>query len=279
MRYLNKLAVACCAAALGIMTLTGCEGADVYGINSPDWISGKVDSIANSKTSDEEVLTGMMEDVYTIGATDYSQGWWSAWSKYYVIPKNTKWNAELTLNINPNAPYTYKNFAMIISNDFDRGATDYKEYGAIRYDHQPSGNSEWGDFIIRDYVESNLTFSTDTDKGIEKLGGKVTLTVDRSRVDSFLVKITNGTVTKTYVQPSALENLNPDASNTNIRVFLVPEGSYINWLTTNIEPIGGCTSAEDKQPISLTLSGVPSEVLIGTDSRTDNSARFTLTAE
>ena len=31
-------------------------------------------------------------------------------------------------------------------------------------------------------------------------------------------------------------------SNTNIRCFLVPEGSYINFLQSNIVPIGGLTS-------------------------------------
>ena len=60
-------------------------------------------------------------------------------------------------------------------------------------------------------------------------------------------------------------NLNADASNTTIRAFLVPEGSYINFIGSTIEPIGGFTSKEDKQPLSLTLNGVPKKVLQGTD--------------
>ena len=262
MKYLNKFVSALFVATLGIMTLASCEGADLYKINAPDWLSEKGGD--EDEPEPEEELVGMMEDVYTIGATDFSTGWWQQWSKYYVIPEATKWNAQLTLNINANASNTYKNFAMIISNDVDRGGDGYTEYGAIRFDHQPSGNSEWGDYINRDLVESNLTFGSDTDKGVEKLGGLVTLTVDRTEGGLF-VKITNGTVTKTYKQTEALVNLNADASNTNIRVFLVPEGSYIDWISTNIEPIGGCTSAEDKQPLSMTLSGVPTEVLVGTD--------------
>jgi hypothetical protein len=262
MKYLNKFVSALFVATLGIMTLASCEGADLYKINAPDWLSEK--NAQEDEPEEEEELVGMMEDVYTIGATDFSTGWWQQWSKYYVIPEATKWNAQLTLNINANASNTYKNFAMIISNDVDRGGDGYTEYGAIRFDHQPSGNSEWGDYINRDLVESNLTFGSDTDKGVEKLGGLVTLTVDRTEGGLF-VKITNGTVTKTYKQTEALVNLNADASNTNIRVFLVPEGSYIDWISTNIEPIGGCTSAEDKQPLSMTLSGVPTEVLVGTD--------------
>ena len=264
MKHLNKLASVFCMAAMGLTALTGCEGSDMYSVNSPDWLSEKIDSIEKSKVSTEEVLVGMNEDVYTVGNTDFSSGFWSSFSKYYVVQDNQKWNAVFNLNINPSATNTYKNFALIITNDVDRGGTGYTEYGAIRFDNQPSGNSEWGDHIDRSCVQSNLTFGTDTDKGVDKLGGKVILTVDRSRVDTFMVKITNGTVTKTYIQPSKIANLNADESNTNIRCFLVPEGSFIDFQQSNIEPIGGYTSAQDKAPVSMVLNNVPAEVDKGT---------------
>ena len=264
MKHLNKLASVFCVAAMGLTALTGCEGSDMYSVNSPDWLSEKIDSIEKSKVSTEEVLVGMNEDVYTVGNTDFSSGFWTSFSKYYVVQDNQKWNAVFNLNINPSATNTYKNFALIITNDVDRGGTGYTEYGAIRFDNQPSGNSEWGDHIDRSCVQSNLTFETDKDKGVDKLGGKVTLTVDRSRVDTFMVKITNGTVTKTYIQPSKIANLNADESNTNIRCFLVPEGSFIDFQQSNIEPIGGYTSAQDKAPVSMVLNNVPAEVDKGT---------------
>ena len=265
MKY-NKIVTAFCAAALGLMSLTSCEGGDLFSINAPDWLSSKADSIAaeKAKNQGDDVIEGMEEDVYTVGATDYSTGWWAEFSKYYQIPEGGKWIAQFNLNINPNATNTYKNFAMIICNDEDRGAANYKEYGAIRYDNQPSGNSEWGDYIDRSLVSSDLTFDTDTDTGVDKLGGKVTLTVDRTN-GGLEVTMTNGTVTKTYIQKSALENLNADASNATIRCFLVPEGSYISWLGSTIEPIGGFTSREDKQPLSMVLNSVPKKVLQGTD--------------
>ena len=264
MKYLNKLASVFFIAALGVMTLTSCEGSDLFKVNAPDWLSEMGGDDDSGDEGEGEDLSGQMEDVYTIGATDYSTGWWQQFSKYYVIPEATKWIAEFNLHINPSAPNTYKNYAMIISNDVDRGGDGYLEYGAIRFDNQPSGNSEWGEYIDRSLVESNLTFETDTDAGVDKLGGKVTLTLDRTE-GGMIVKMTNGTITKTYKQTSALANLNADQSNTNIRVFLVPEGSYIDWISTNLEPIGGCTSAEDKQPLSMELTGVPSEVLVGTE--------------
>ena len=266
MKLYRKIATTVCAAALGMLALTSCEGGDLYGLNAPDWLSAKADSIAAAKAANQggdEEIEGLHEDVYTVGATDYSTGWWAVFSKYYQIPEGAKWVAQFNLNINPAATNTYKNFVLIITNDEDRGAADYKEYGAIRYDFQPSGNSEWGDYIDRSLATSTLEFQTDTDAGVDKLGGKVTLTVDRSE-GGLLVTMNNGTVVKTYTQKSPLVNLNADPSNKEIRCFLVPEGSYINFLGSTIEPIGGFTSAEDKEPVALELSGVPTEVLVGT---------------
>ena len=279
MKY-NKLATVLCSAALGLLALTSCEGGDLFGINSPDWLSSKADSIAAEKAKNQggdEIIEGMQEDVYTIGATDYSTGWWAQFSKYYQVREGEKWIAQFNLNINPSATNTYKNFAMIICNDEDRGAANYKEYGAIRYDYQPSGNSEWGGYIDRSLATSDLEFQTDTDTGVDKLGGKVTLTVDRTE-GGLVVTMTNGTITKTYTQKSPLANLNADASNTTIRCFLVPEGSFINWLGSTVEPIGGFTSREDKQPLSMTLNGVPKKVLQGT-SLEDAFANVTATIQ
>lgn len=265
MRHLNKIATAFCAAALGLLSMTSCEGGDLYGIDSPDWISAKVDSIAEAnKGKGEEVIEGLEEDVYTVGATDFTTGWWAQFSKYYQIPDGEKWITQFNLNINPNASNTYKNFALIITNDEDRGAANYKEYGAIRYDYQPSGNSEWGDYIDRSLASSTLEFATDTDTGVGNLGGKVTLTIDRT-AGGMVVTMTNGKVTKVYNQSSPLASLNADGSNSPIRAFLVPEGSYIDFIGSTIEPIGGFTSKEDKKPLSMTLNGVPAKVKQGVE--------------
>ena len=40
MKYMRKFAMAFCAAALGMFTLTSCEGGDLYNVDSPDWLSG-----------------------------------------------------------------------------------------------------------------------------------------------------------------------------------------------------------------------------------------------
>ena len=270
MRILRKLVYVCCSITLGLMALSSCEGGELYDVNAPDWISEKVDSIADSKKEpEEEVLEGMQEDVYSFGNTDYTSGFWTAFSKYYVVPDGQKWHGVFNLNINPADNTYYKNFALVITNDTDRGGEGYTEYGAYRFDTTNDTltyNSQWGSHLFFKYTSSTLMLSPvdNLDETVQKLGGKVTLTVDRTSENAFSIKIQNASATKTYKQPYKLPNLNADASNTNIRCFLVPEGSYINFLQSNIVPIGCLTSAEDKNPLSMVLQNVPDQVNVGT---------------
>lgn len=270
MRILRKLVYVCCSITLGLMALSSCEGGELYDVNAPDWISEKVDSIADSKKEpEEEVLEGMQEDVYSFGNTDYTSGFWTAFSKYYVVPDGQKWHGVFNLNINPADNTYYKNFALVITNDTDRGGEGYTEYGAYRFDTTNDTltyNSQWGSHLFFKYTSSTLMLSPvdNLDETVQKLGSKVTLTVDRTSENAFSIKIQNASATKTYKQPYKLPNLNIDKSNTNIRCFLVPEGSYINFLQSNIIPIGGLTSAEDKNPLSMVLQNVPDQVNVGT---------------
>ena len=269
MKYINQLLSFFLLAFTTLLILPSCEGGTLYNIDSPDWISEKIDSINRLKQgTDEEVLVGMKEDVYSFGARDFSSGWWQQFSKYYVIPENAKWNAVFNLNLNPNDNTYYRNFALIIANDMDRSAAGYKEYGAIRFDATGDSlkfNSQWGDLYFK-YSQSNQLLAPidNKDENVQKLGGKVTLTVDRSRKDTFLIKMTNGVVTKTYTQPYKLVNHNTDTNNKNIRCFLCPDGSYIDFLQTNIVPVEGLTSAKDKAPVSMKLLNVPEDVDEGT---------------
>lgn len=270
MKHFYKITFFCCAAALWMLALASCEGGELYDVNAPEWISDKIQEIEDSKKEPEdEVLEGMQEDVYTIGNTDFTSGFWAAFSKYYVIPDGEKWNAVFNLNINPADNTYYKNFALFITNDVERGGEGYTGYGAIRFDvtgNPETYNSQWGDHIDFQYISGTLLLDPvdNKDENVQKLGGKVTLTVDRTSENAFTVKMTNGVATKTYAQPNKEPNLNADASNTNIRCFLVPEGSYIDFLQTNIVPVGGLTSAADKNPVSMVLQNVPAQISLGT---------------
>ena len=277
MRQLNKLATIVCAAALGVLTLTGCEGGDLYDVNSPDWISARADSIANANkgSGEEEVIEGLQEDVYNIGKEDLTSGFWTL-GKTYVIPAGAKWQAQFNLTVNPDNKY-YKNFYIAL-NQWIGDLGD--EYGVIRFDNDPTKNSEWntvGSEINRSLVGGNFQNSSgddDVDASVQKMNGKITLTVDRSN-GGLYIEMTNGNLTKTYTQTTPFPST---GSETDICCRVGVEGSLVSFLGSTIEPIGGFTSAEDKQPVALTLNGVPKKVLLGTEAA-DAFANVSATVE
>ena len=260
MKY-NKLATVFCSAALGLMALTSCEGGDLYSVGAPSWISAKADSIANAKSEDSgEVIEGLQEDVYDIGKADYSAGFFTL-GKTYVVPAGEKWQAQFNLLVNPDNKY-YKNFYIVLNN-YTGEVGD--EYGVIRFDNDPTKNSEWntvGEEIDRSLVGGNFTNSSgddETDGSVQQMNGKITLTVDRSN-GGLYIEMTNGTLTKTYTQTSSFPST---GSDTDLACRIGVEGSLVSFLGSTIEPIGGFTSREDKKPLSMVLNGVPKKVLLG----------------
>ena len=243
--------------------MTSCEGGDLFSIDSPDWISAKADSIAAEKAKNqggEEEIEGMQEDVYNIGKEDLTSGFWTL-GKTYVIPAGQKWIAQFNLTVNPDNKY-YKNFYIAI-NRFNGDLGD--EFGVIRFDNDPTKNSEWntvGTDIDRSLVGGDFQNSSgddDIDASVQKMNGKITLTVDRANGGLF-IKMTNGTLTKTYTQTTPFPSSN---SEDDICCRVGVEGSLVSFIGSTVEPIGGFTSAEDKLPLSMKLNGVPKKVLQG----------------
>ena len=163
MKYLNKFVSALFVATLGIMTLASCEGADLYKINAPDWLSEKGGE--EDEPEPEEELVGQMEDVYNIGKEDLSSGFWTL-GKTYVVPAGAKWQAQFKLTVNPDNKY-FKNFYVVLNacTNAETGELG-DEYGVIRYDNDPGKNSEWnttGTEIDRSLVGSNFVSSSGDD--------------------------------------------------------------------------------------------------------------------
>lgn len=265
MKYLNKMTFF--LAALGLLLMTSCEGGDIYTVDAPGWLAEM--SSEEEEPEPEEELVGQMEDVYNIGNAEFTAGFFTL-GKTYIVPAGTKWQAQFNLTVNPDNKY-YKNFYIVL-NAFDETAADFlgAEYGVIRYDNDPSKNSEWnttGTEIDRSLVGGNFTNSSptegenqDVDASVQKLNGKITLTVDRTDGGLF-IKMTNGSMTKTYTQTKSFPSTGSDA---NICCRIGIEQSLVSFLSTNIEPIEGCTSAADKEPATLQLINAPDEVDLGT---------------
>ena len=264
MKLVYKIASSIGALALALVSLTSCEGSEMYGVDSPGWISNKVDSIANSKSQgddDDALLEGLEEDVYNIGKEDLTAGFWTL-GKTYVIPAGEIWQAQFKLTVNPDNKY-FKNFYIVL-NQYNGAVGD--EFGVIRFDNDPTKNSEWnttGTEIDRSLIGGNFKNSSgddDIDGSVQGMNGKITITVNRGNGGLF-IEMTNGELTKTYTQTSAFPSTGAEK---DICCRIGVEGSFVSFLGSNIEPIGGFTSKEDKQPLAIKLSGVAKKVLQGT---------------
>ncbi len=279
MRNLNKIAIAFCSAALGLMTMTSCEGGDLFSVDSPDWIAAKADSIAAEKAKNqggEIVIEGLQEDVYNIGNAEFTAPFFTL-GKTYVIPAGQKWQAQFNLTVNPDNKY-YKNFFIVVNAYADGAIGD--EYFVMRYDNDPNKNSEWnttGTEFDRSLVGGNFTNASgddDLDASVQAMNGKVTLTVDRAN-GGLYIEMNNTTLKKTYTQTKSFPSTGSDI---DLAVRVGVEGSLVNFLGSTIEPIGGFTSKEDKQPIGMKLNGVPQKVMQGT-SLEDAFANVTATIQ
>ena len=263
MKYLNKIAALAYLAVLGLTSLTSCEGGELYSVDAPDWITDRIDSIRNAKQPDDpDEPEGLMEDVYNIGNVELTSPFFTL-GKTYIVPAGVKWQAQFNLTVNPDNKY-YKNFYLVL-NAYDGELGD--EFGVIRYDNDPTKNSEWntvGNEIDRSLVGGNFTNSSgtdDIDPSVQDMNGRITLTVDRTD-GGLYIEMNNGKLVKTYTQTTPFPST---GSGVDIACRIGVEQSLVGFLSTTIEPIGGCTSADDKQPLSLEVSGVPSEVLLGTE--------------
>jgi len=270
MKNIRTIMLALGAAALLAPTFNACtDEHEQYEINAPDWISSVADSIAaskaNSGNSEADPIWGsLLEDVYTVGNTDYSSGFWTLFSKNYVIPKDSVWRAQFDLHINPDDNTYYKNVLLVLATDA-RGGDKYKEYGVWRYDYTADSaayNSQWGDYMWFKYSTADFEMAPDGDSKdalLQDMNGTVNLSVayTEGKID---IIMTNGTLTKEYHGPLADPSAISDQDDGCIRAFLLVEGAYFDFLGTNITPIEGLTSREDKKPLSMTLNGVPSAI-------------------
>ncbi len=258
MKKLNKLVSGFCSAMLGLLMLTGCEGSELYKVGAPDWLDSKIDSIKNANIPEP--------GLYSIGTTSLNSPFWTL-GKSHVVPAGGVLEITMDLKVNPDSKY-YKNFYTVITNDVSinpRGG-GYYEYGVMRFDNDPTKNSEWGDIFTAEdrktRISANFTNtsgSDDIDPTVQNMNGIVKVTVDRTG-GGLKITYAGEKCTKTYTRET-LENKNPDASNENIRITLGVEGAFVNVKESNIEPVD---DTKDYEPFIMTLKGVSAKYKIGT---------------
>ena len=181
MKHLNKLASVFCMAAMGLTALTGCEGSDMFSVNSPDWLSEKIDSIANSNKDAAPTISPT-----TLGATDNTGAWWSVFTDNIKVPAGKTYAVSFT-NYSSLAK-NWNNFVTILRNSAN------SEYAVVRADNYGWGNG---------YATSrNSGGQTDWPSWLAAMNGaNVTVYVTNCNNGTADVQaVMKGTDGKTYIQ-------------------------------------------------------------------------------
>lgn len=116
MRHLNKLATTFCAAVLGLFALTACEGGDLYNVNAPGWLQGKIDSIANN--SEGPSYIDVIPNPATLGAVDNTTAWWSVFTDDVKAEPGETYQIKFT---NYGGASNWNNFVIILRNGIASG--------------------------------------------------------------------------------------------------------------------------------------------------------------
>ena len=239
MKHLNRLASVFCVAAMGLTALTGCEGSDIFSVNGPDWISEKIDSIANSGASDVPTLSPT-----TLGATDNSDGWWGSHLDADVkIESNKAYTTSFT-NYTTGAN-NYNNYVVVLRK------ANKTEYAVLRSD-----DYGWGDSYAS-CTHSN-TGSGDWAAWLSEMNGAhVTVTVTNygDNTCDVVAEVTgnNGTQTTQKYQGIPVES-------SDLYLDFTTDGCHYVFDKAEID----VADVKDQQPKSMELIDVPAEVDKGT---------------
>ena len=239
MKYLNKISSMICSAAFALLVLTGCEGADLYGVISPDWISDKVDSIANANQGQGPTLSPL-----TLGATDNSDAFWASHlDADILVPSNKVYTIGFT-NYSSGAN-NWNNFYVVL-----RSADKAKEYAVLRAD-----DYGWSTGDIQGYAactHSN-TGSADWAAWLAAMNGAhVTVSVTNYGDNTADVVATmEGTDGNTYVQSYT----GIEVVSTDLFLDFTTDGCHYVFDKAEID----VEEAVDQQPVSMELVNVPDE--------------------
>ena len=239
MKHLNKLASVFCVAAMGLTALTGCEGSDMFSVNGPDWLSEKIDSIANSNKGTAPTISPT-----TLGATDNSDTWWTSHLDADIKIESNKSYSTTFTNYTSGAN-NYNNYVVVLRK------ADKTEYCCLRSD-----DYGWGD----SFASCTHSNSASADWGAwlaQMNGAKVTVTVTNYGDNTADVV---AEVTGTEGLTSTQKYLGIPVESADLYLDFTTDGCHYVFDKAEMD----VADLKDQQPESMELINVPAEVDKGT---------------
>uniref|UniRef100_UPI003FEFD463 hypothetical protein n=1 Tax=Prevotella sp. TaxID=59823 RepID=UPI003FEFD463 len=244
MKHLNKLASVFCMAAMGLTALTGCEGSDMFSVNGPDWLSEKIDSIANSNKDAVPTISPT-----TLGATDNSDAWWTSHLDADIKIESNKSYSTTFTNYTSGAN-NYNNYVVVLRK------ADKTEYAVMRSDDYC-----WGDAVGGNggpLITHSNSASADWGAWLAQMNGaKVTVTVTNYGDNTADVV---AEVTGTEGLTSTQKYLGIPVESSDLYLDFTTDGCHYVFDKAEMD----VADVKDQQPESMELIDVPAEVDKGT---------------
>lgn len=240
MKHISKLASVFCTAALAMTTLTGCEGSDIFGVNSPDWLSEKINDIANANKGDAPKISPT-----TLGKTDCTAEWWESHLDQDIKIESNKVYTTTFTNYSSLAN-NYNNYVVVLRK------ADKTEYCCLRSD-----DYGWGDSYAS-CTHSN-TASDDWASWLAQMNGaKVTVTVTNYG-DNTCDVVADVVGTEGMVSQQKYTGIPVESGD--LYLDFTVDGCYYVFDKEEVD----VTDAVDQQPVSMQLVNVPEEVNLGSE--------------
>ena len=244
MKHLNKLASVFCVAAMGLTALTGCEGSDMFSVNGPDWLSEKIDSIANSNKDAAPTISPT-----TLGATDNSDAWWTSHLDADIKIESNK-SYSTTFTNYTSGGNNWNNYVVVLRK------ADKTEYAVLRSDDYC-----WGDAVGGNggpLITHSNSASADWGAWLAQMNGaKVTVTVTNYGDNTADVV---AEVTGTEGLTSTQKYLGIPVESSDLYLDFTTDGCHYVFDKAEMD----VADVKDQQPESMELIDVPAEVDKGT---------------
>lgn len=258
--------------ALGVVAAMGfaaCDEDDVFDVNSPEWLTQRVDSIANSKLQAASGDTTWIEVAKTeVGTEDCSIGWWADFSDVFAVPVGKKLDISFT-NYTSGAN-NWNNWNLCVANakaTSTEADANYKEYFVIRSDAY-GWSGGMNDLYPYDAGNISTNYAeVATAAGAEDMWAYFLQSMQGAKVNIELQHVSPGYLYMTATATNAsgdkfvekyFQTCDPVA---DIFAFLVPDGSYLKDIKACLTPATIVLS--DSKPVSLEVSGYPSIIALG----------------
>ena len=241
MKDLNKLASVLFIATLGVMTMTSCEGGDLYNINAPDWLS----EMGGNEGEDDEFIS-VTPNPTTLGSADNTTPWWTVFTDDIQAEAGKSYQIKF---LNFGGSSNWNNFVLILRNE----AKDF-EYAVLRADNWGWGTGYTGEESDAHFVKKMESADRDWATWLKAMNlAKCTMNIYNYGDGTADVKIVMlGSDGNTYTQEYTGISVDKD----NLYFAFTVDNSHIEF---------GDIDVEDSEPTALTLNGVPGEVVAGTE--------------